>query len=153
GRLAAARGAEQGHELAGTYREVDVVADGEMAKGLAHAAQFDISGLNGGSLRGQARAHPFIMPSAKPRTIWSRKAIASRITGATLITAAAIISPNTVWYWPANWAMTSGTVWACWRVRIRAKKNSFQASTKAKTAAAPKGGIEIGSTICQKVRK
>ena len=77
--------------------------------------------------------------------------MASRITGATLITAAAIICPNTVWYWPANWAMTSGTVCAGWRVRISAKKNSFHASMKAKIAAAKSGGHEIGRMTYQNV--
>src|SRR5262245_24696801 len=86
-RLAAARGAEKGHELALGNGEIDILAGRIKAEHLRDIPEFD--GRHG-------RSQPFIMPSAKPRMIWLRNRTASRMTGATLMTAAAIICPNTV---------------------------------------------------------
>ena len=47
--------------------------------------------------------------------------------------------------------MAMGAVLMSTRVRMMAKKNSFQASMKAKTPAAKRAGSEMGSTTRRKV--
>jgi hypothetical protein len=77
--------------------------------------------------------------------------MASTTTGMLASTAAASIWPYSVWYWPLNSAIAMGAVLIWTRVRMMAKKNSFQASMNANTPAAKSDGSEMGRTTRRKV--
>jgi hypothetical protein len=66
GRLAGPRGAEQGHDLAGTHGQVDVAQDDARAEFPADAVQFDTE--RGGGCRGGGHASTLGSGSARNKT-------------------------------------------------------------------------------------